>query len=82
MSLMADRANMKLPPELLERYNEARDGMTQAAFLHELLDMYEGQTAASTDEVRAIVREELHCGDADWVQAIAQATADEVENRL
>lgn len=50
---------MKLPPELLERFNNARDGKTQAAFLEELLDMHEGQSSASRDEVREIVRGEL-----------------------
>lgn len=82
MWMMADRANMKLPPELLERYNKVRGGTTQAAFLRELLEMYEERTAASTDEVREIVREELRQDENDRIHAIAQATADEVEERL
>lgn len=57
--MMADRANMKLPPELLERFNDARGGKTQAAFLEELLDMHEGRSSASREEVREIVRGEL-----------------------
>lgn len=79
MSMMADRANMKLPPELLERYNEVRNGKTQAAFLHELLDMYEGRTAASTEDVREIVREELRRVEDEPARAITHETADEAD---
>lgn len=86
--MMVERVNIKMPPDVRDRFNEHRDGKKQAVFLNELLDLYEekqqneGDNSLTAEEVREIVREELRRAEEEQVRTIARETADELEERL
>lgn len=61
--MVRDRANLKVDPDDLDRFNELRGGTKQIPFFHELLDNYKGVNGSedqlTENQVREIVREEV-----------------------